>query len=310
MQNLRVALIQDAPFLFDLEKSLKKVESLSQEAAAKGANLILFPEAFLGGYPRGLSFGTRIGSRSPEGRDEWMEYWQACPRMDEQLLSFLAGIAKEHSVYLGMGLVEKGEAGSSLYCSFLVFSPEGMLLKHHRKIKPTGTERLIWGEGDGSSIKTFPSRYGKMGALICWENYMPLARTALYEGAMDIHLAPTADSRDTWKASMIHIAMEGRCYVLSCNQYVTKDMYPERFLAELKNEDEIMCRGGSMVVSPLGEIIAGPLYNEAGIVLADLDLDRIPKARLDFEASGHYSRPDIFHFKNTRSGGGKENLSL
>ena len=230
--------------------------------------------------------------------------------MDESLISFLGGIAAKHSVYLGMGLVEKGERGSSLYCSFLVFSPEGVLLKHHRKIKPTGTERLIWGEGDGSSIETFSTTYGNMGALICWENYMPLARTALYEGAMDIHLAPTADSRDSWKASMIHIAMEGRCFVLSCNQFVTKNMYPKRFLAELENEDEIMCRGGSMVVSPLGEIIAGPLYDQAGIVWADLEMDRIPKARLDFEANGHYSRPDIFHFKNTRSEGGKENLSL
>ncbi|MEM8886353.1 MAG: carbon-nitrogen hydrolase family protein [Bacteroidota bacterium] len=301
MKNPKVALIQDAPVLFDLEKSLEKVASLSKEAASKGADLILFPEAFLGGYPRGLSFGTRIGSRSPEGRDEWMEYWQACPRLDEKLLSFLGGIAKDHGVYLGMGLVEKGQTGSSLYCSFLVFSPEGTLLKHHRKIKPTGTERLIWGEGDGSSIKTFESDYGRMGALICWENYMPLARTALYEGAMDIHLAPTADSRDSWKSSMIHIALEGRCFVLSCNQFVKKDMYPGRFQTELKGEEEIMCRGGSMLVSPLGEIIAGPLYNEAGILLAELDLDLIPKSRLDFEASGHYSRPDIFHFKNTRT---------
>jgi len=301
MKNPRVALIQDAPILFDLEKSLEKVRVLSEEAANKGADLILFPEAFLGGYPRGLSFGTRIGSRSPEGRDEWMEYWQACPRLDEELLSFLGGIAQKHAVYMGMGLVEKGQTGSSLYCSFLVFSPEGTLLKHHRKIKPTGTERLIWGEGDGSSLKTFESEYGMMGALICWENYMPLARTALYEGAMDIHLAPTADSRDSWKSSMIHIALEGRCFILSCNQFVKKDMYPVRFQAELKDEKEIMCRGGSMVVSPLGEIIAGPLYNEAGILLAELDLGLIPKSRLDFEASGHYSRPDIFHFKNTRT---------
>lgn len=301
MKNLRVALVQDAPILFELEKSLEKVESLSKAAAAKGAKLILFPEAFIGGYPRGLSFGTRIGSRSPEGRDEWMEYWQACPRMDDRLLSFLGGIAKNHNAYLGMGLVEKGEAGSSLYCSFLVFSPEGVLLKHHRKIKPTGTERLIWGEGDGSSIESFPTSYGNMGALICWENYMPLARTALYEGAMDIHLAPTADSRDSWKSSMIHIALEGRCFVLSCNQFVKKDMYPQRFMSDLKDEDDIMCRGGSMVVSPLGEIIAGPLYDKAGILMADLDLGLIPKSRLDFEVSGHYSRPDIFHFKNTRT---------
>ncbi|MEL6255745.1 MAG: carbon-nitrogen hydrolase family protein [Bacteroidota bacterium] len=301
MKNLRVALVQDAPVLFDLEKSLQKVEDLSSSAAAKGASLILFPEAFIGGYPRGLSFGTQIGSRSSEGREEWMEYWLACPRMDEPLLSFLGGLAKTHGVYLGMGLVEKGEAGSSLYCSFLVFSPEGTLLKHHRKIKPTGTERLIWGEGDGSSIKSFPTAYGNMGALICWENYMPLARNALYESAMDIHLAPTTDSRDSWKSSMIHIALEGRCFVLSCNQFVKKEMYPDRFKSELKEQDEIMCRGGSMIVSPLGEILAGPLYNEAGILVENLDLDLIPKSRLDFEATGHYARPDIFRFKNTRT---------
>lgn len=296
MTKLKVALIQDAPVLFDLALSLEKLEKLSVKAAKTGAKLILFPEAFLGGYPRGLSFGTVVGSRKPEGREDWFAYWNACPSITPQFEERIGGLAARLGVYIGIGIIEKSGTGGSLYCSFVVFDPEGRLIHHHRKIKPTGTERLIWGEGNGQSLRTFDTEYGKMGSLICWENYMPLARMALYEGGMGIHLAPTADSRDSWQASMVHIALEGRCFVLSVNQFVSKDMYPEKYQSELKDQASIMSRGGSVIISPLGEILAGPLFDKAGIVSAELDLDLIVKSRLDFDAVGHYSRPDIFQF--------------
>ncbi|MEM6803585.1 MAG: carbon-nitrogen hydrolase family protein [Bacteroidota bacterium] len=299
MSTIRVALIQDAPVLFDLKKSIEKMETLCLNAQKGGAELVMFPEAFLGGYPRGLSFGTKIGSRSKEGREDWLLYYKACPLVDEHFHKTLGSLAKELHIYLAIGLVEKIYEGSSLYCSFLVYNPEGRLILHHRKIKPTGTERLIWAEGNGKSLTSVDSSLGKLGALICWENYMPLARYSLYQGGMDIHLAPTADSRDSWKSSMIHLALEGRCFVLSCNQFVNKSDYPNRFQKELTSEEEIMSRGGSMITSPLGEILAGPLYNQAGILEGKLDMDLIAKARLDFDAVGHYARPDLFSFRKS-----------
>lgn len=297
MPMIQIALIQDVPVLFNLKKSMEKMEKLSRKAQKDGAELIMFPEAFLGGYPRSLSFGTKVGSRSMAGREDWLLYYQACPLLDKGFHSYMGSLSKELNVFLAIGLVEKIYEGSSLYCSFLVYSPAGDLILHHRKIKPTGTERLIWAEGDGKSLETVESSLGKLGALICWENYMPLARFSLYQGGMDIHLAPTADSRESWRSSMIHLALEGRCFVLSANQFVQKSDYPSRFQEELTGENEIMCRGGSMLISPLGEVIAGPLYDKAGIIKGKLDMDLIAKSRLDFDCVGHYARSDIFSFQ-------------
>lgn len=178
----------------------------------------------------------------------------------------------------------------------LVFGPTGELLGKHRKLKPTGTERLIWGQGDGSTMPVFDTPYGKIGALICWENYMPLARAAMYEKGIQIYVAPTADARDTWEASMRHIALEGRCFVLSCNQYNTKDMYPEEIatreeLAHLPNE---LNRGGSCVVNPLGNYIVEPVYGKEEVLYADIDLSLITEGHFDFDVTGHYGRPDVF----------------
>jgi nitrilase len=178
----------------------------------------------------------------------------------------------------------------------LYFSPSGELIGRHRKLKPTGSERLIWGEGDGSTLPVFSTENGKIGGLICWENYMPLARMALYGQGVEIYLAPTADSRDNWQSTMRHIACEGRCFVLGCNQFVTRDMYPDDLetLDELVDQPEIMCRGGSVIVSPTGDVLAGPLWGEEGMLLAELDLEEVTRARLDFDVVGHYARPDIF----------------
>ena len=170
------------------------------------------------------------------------------------------------------------------------------LLGKHRKLRPTGAERLIWGDGDGSTMPVFSTAFGNIGGLICWENYMPLARMAMYGKGVEIYLAPTADHRATWQATMRHIACEGRCFVLSCNQFVTKDMYPSDLetMEDLNNQPHIMCRGGSVIISPMGEVLAGPLYDKEDILYAELDLSQISKGKVDLDVVGHYSRPDIF----------------
>jgi nitrilase len=201
-------------------------------------------------------------------------------------------------VYLALGIIERDSdySGGTLYCTLLYFNPEGQLIGKHRKLKPTGAERLVWGEGDGSTLPVFETEIGRIGGLICWENYMPMARMVMYSKGVQIYLAPTADPRDTWQATMRHIACEGRCFVLGCNQYVTKQMYPLDMegLEELKDQPDVMCRGGSVIVSPLGEVLAGPLYDKEGILYADLDMAEIVRGKVDFDVVGHYARPDVF----------------
>jgi nitrilase len=208
----------------------------------------------------------------------------------------LGQAAHEAGIYLVMGVVEQD--GGTLYCTTLYFGPDGSLLGMHRKLKPTASERLIWGEGDGSTLTVLETEFGVIGGLICWENYMPLARMAMYRKGVEIYLAPTADSRDTWQATLRHIACEGRCFVLGCNQFVTKDMYPADLpgIEELANQPEVMCRGGSAIIGPLGDVIAGPLYGEEGILYADLDLTEVARGKFDFDVVGHYARPDVFQF--------------
>jgi nitrilase len=178
----------------------------------------------------------------------------------------------------------------------LYFGPDGKLLGKHRKLKPTAAERLIWGEGDGSTLTVLDTPLGRVGGLVCWENYMPLARMAMYTKGVELYLAPTADARDTWQATLRHIACEGRCFVLGCNQFVTRAMYPPDLegIEDLDGQPEVMCRGGSAIISPLGEVLAGPLYDQEGMLLAELDLAEVIRSKFDFDVVGHYARPDVF----------------
>ncbi|MEM7030061.1 MAG: carbon-nitrogen hydrolase family protein [Chloroflexota bacterium] len=296
--HLNVAVIQASPVLFDRDATIEKTVSLIREAATNGAQLVLLPEAFIPAYPRGLGFGMVVGSRTPEGRLLWQRYWENAVEIPSPATDMLSDVVRATGVYLGIGVIERDVDFSrgTLYCTLLYFGPDGSILGKHRKLKPTGAERLIWGEGDGSTLTVVESEYGKIGGLICWENYMPLARTAMYMKGVDIYLAPTADSRDSWQATMRHIACEGRCFVLGCNQFVTKSMYPTDLvgLEALTDQPEIMSRGGSVIISPLGDVVAGPLFDKEGILYADLDLGEIVRSKLDFDAVGHYARPDVF----------------
>jgi nitrilase len=263
---VHAAVIQAASTLFDCAATLAKAQRLIAEAAAQGANLILFPEAFIPAYPRGLTFGTVVGHRNPSGRKTWQAYWANAVDVPGPVTDALSAAARQAHAYVVIGVIERASHNrGTLYCSLLYFAPDGRLLGKHRKLKPTGAERLIWGEGDGSTLKVWETEVGKLGGLICWENYMPLARMALYKQGVEIYLAPTADARDTWQATLRHIACEGRCFVLGCNQYVRKAMYPTDLpgVEELNDLPEIMCRGGSAIISPMGEILAGPLYDQA-----------------------------------------------
>lgn len=299
-KHLPVALIQATPCLFDLEASLEVVADRTAQAAARGAKLVVFPEAFLPAYPRGLSFGTIVGSRSAEGREDWLLYYSNAIAVPGPATDKLAELALEHKVWLTIGVTERSLTGGTLYCTLLYFSPQGKLVQKHRKLKPTGSERILWGEGPGDDLQVIPFPYGRLGGLICWENYMPLARMALYEQGISVYVAPTADHRDSWLATMQHIACEGRCFVLSCNQFVRKKDYPERFHQELADQPAVMTRGGSVIISPLGDLIAGPLYGQEGIIEAELDLSLVPKSKMDFDAAGHYNRPDVFSFSWTK----------
>ena len=294
--NVKVALIQDSPLFFDKAGTLDKVEQLTINYAQQGCQLIVFPESFIPGYPRGFDFGAKIGSRTAAGRKLYAAYYRNSINLAGQELVRLTQLAKSQQVYLVIGVTEQSQSGS-LYCSMLYISPKTGLMGVHRKVKPTGTERVIWAEASGESLVSFQTDIGRLGGLICWENYMPLARMAMYQQNVQLYLAPTADSRPEWTATMQHIAIEGRCFVLGCNQYMTKSMYPPHYQALAPDEPEELCPGGSVIVSPSGKILEGPLFHEAGALIADLDLTEIQEAKLDFDVNGHYARPDIFDFQ-------------
>jgi nitrilase len=296
--KVKAAVVQASPVLFNREATVEKVVHLISEAAEEGSKLILFPEAFIPAYPRGLSFGTVVGTRKPEGRLTWERYWANSVDVPGPVTERLGEAAREADAYLALGVIERDSEYSrgTLYCTLLYFGPDGRLLGKHRKIMPTGAERLIWGAGDGSTLTAIKTDIGVIGGLICWENYMPLARVSMYGKGVEIYLAPTADARERWQSTLRHIALEGRCFVLGCNQYVTKSMYPADLegIEDLAEMPEEICRGGSVVFSPLGRVLAGPLYDGEGILYAELDLAEVVRSRFDFDAVGHYSRPDIF----------------
>lgn len=297
-KKVKVAVVQAGSVVMDREKGIEKTVQLIKEAGKAQANVIVFPEAFIPAYPRGMSFGAVVGSRTDEGRDDFALYANNSIKVPSTHTDKIGKAAKEADAYVVIGVIERDaeSSGGTLYCTALFFGPDGTLLGKHRKLKPTGSERLIWGEGDGSTLPVFDTPYGRIGALICWENYMPLARTAMYEQGVEIYIAPTADARDTWLASMQHIALEGRCFVLSCNQYSTKADYPKhiREREDFAKVPDELSRGGSCIVGPLGEFIVEPVFGREEILYADLDLNDITRAQYDFDPVGHYSRPDVF----------------
>ena len=290
----RVAVVQTGSRLFDTAATLARMDELADEAGAEGARLIVFPEAYIGGYPKGLDFGARVGSRSPAGRDDFLRYWQGAIDVPGPEVARMGEMARRAHAWLVVGVIER--EGATLYCTALMFGPDGALHGRHRKLMPTASERLIWGMGDGSTLPVLAtSELGPIGAAICWENYMPALRMAMYAQGIGIWCAPTVDDRDIWQCTMRHIAYEGRCFVLSACQYLTRADCPEHYDCIQGNAPETtLIRGGSVIVDPLGQVLAGPVYDREAVLTAELDLDDIVRGRFDLDATGHYSRPDVF----------------
>ena len=276
MTPVRVAVVQAGSILFDSAATLGKAERLIADAAAGGARLVLFPEAFIGGYPKGNDFGTRVGGRTPEGRKTFRRYFEDAVDVPGPATARLGEAARAHGVWLVIGVIERG--GGTLYCTVLFFAPDGTLAGKHRKLMPTAMERIIWGFGDGSTLPVIDTGFGKIGAVICWENYMPLLRTAMYNKGIQLYCAPTVDDREVWASSMRHIALEGRCFVLSACQFSASDGIG----------------GGSMIVAPLGKVLAGPNREGECILTAEIDPGEIAEGKFDLDVTGHYARPDVF----------------
>lgn len=297
MSKFTAAVIQDAPVVFNLEATLAKVDNLVSQAAAEDAQLVVMPEAFVSAYPVGLDFGARVGFRLPRGRQDFLRYFKSAIEVPSPATDLLGRAAKTAGVYLVIGVIERD--GGTLYCTALTFSDHGNLVGKHRKLMPTAAERLVWGFGDGSTMRTVDTPLGRLGAVICWENYMPLLRMHMYAQNVQIYCAPTADSRETWLATMRHIALEGRCFVLSACQFLTRADCPEDYAALFEPFDDngpetVLMRGGACVIDPLGQVLAPPTFDGPGIFTAELDLDMIGRAKFDFDVSGNYARPDVF----------------
>jgi nitrilase len=275
---VKIAVMQCGSLVYDTPKTLEKLEALTAEAASNGAELVLFPEAFIGGYPKGLDFGVRLGTRSSEGRDEFKRYFD--------------DTAKAHNVYLVVGVVERD--GGTLYCSVFFYGPDGRKMGKHRKLMPTALERVVWGFGDGSTLPVFETNIGKMGAAICWENYMPALRMSYYNKGIQLYLAPTVDDRDSWLSTMRTIALEGRCFVISACQFLTSANFPEDHPARQSSSETVLIRGGSCAVSPLGEILLEPQFYSESVNYVECDLDDILRGKFDLDVVGHYARPDVF----------------
>lgn len=296
MPKRRVAVVQAGTCLFDTPKTLERMKAHCDVAGRQGAELVVFPEAYIGGYPKGLDFGARLGSRSQTGRDDYLRYWKSAISVPGEETRIIGQFAKSNSCYLVTGVIER--EGASLYCSALFFGPDGSLVANHRKLVPTGSERLIWAQGDGSGLHVLETPLGKLGAAICWENYMPMLRQAMYAKGVNIWCAPTVDERDIWQSTVRHIAYEGRTFVLSACQFLTRADAPAEFDTAYGDDPAaVLIRGGSVIVDPFGEVLAGPVYGQEAVLVAEIDIDQAIRGKYDLDVAGHYARPDVFQLR-------------
>ena len=288
---VKVACVQAEPVVLDKAATIDKLEGLVAEAAGQGAKLALFPETFVPVYPS--SRWVRFLAGGGDGKTTFGRLARESVEVPGPDTERLGAIARENSIRLAVGVNER--AGGTLYNALLVFGPDGTLDIHHRKLMPTNHERLVWGLGDGGGLEAVETEIGRVGGLICWENLMPLARFALYQSGVEIYLAPTAEDEETWQISIRHIARESRSFVLSCCVFQRASSYPDD--VQLADGDELVGRGGSAILAPDGSYLAGPLWDEEGILYAELDPKLLYEERQRFDAAGHYHRPDVLSLK-------------
>ncbi|RCK50260.1 nitrilase [Thalassospira profundimaris] len=289
----RVAVIQAGTSLFDTPRTLERMSALCEEARQNSVELAVFPEAYVGGYPKGLDFGARVGTRSEAGRDDYLRYWKSAIEVPGPECRTIGSFAAKMKAYLVTGIIERDKG--SLYCAVLFFGPDGSLLGKRRKLMPTASERLIWGQGDGATLPVFKTQIGNIGAAICWENYLPLLRQTYYNKGINIWCAPTVDEREIWQTSMRHIAYEGRTFVLSACQYMTRTDAPEDYDCLQGNDpNTVLIKGGSVIFDPMGNRLTDPVLDREAVIWADIDTDQCIRGRYDLDVAGHYARPDVF----------------
>jgi nitrilase len=294
MEAVKVACVQAESALFDRSGTIDKVDALAGQVAANGARLALFPEAFVPAYPSSRWVGFLAGAGADgDARAVYARLARESVTVPGPDSDRLAQIARTHDLWLAIGANEL-ERGT-IYNALLIYSPAGELVSHHRKLMPTNHERLVWGLGDRRGLDAIQTDIGKVGGLICWENLMPLARFALYQSGVEVYLAPTADDSEQWHDSMRHIAREARAFVLSCCVFQRASSYPDD--VPLAEGDELIGRGGSAILGPDGSYLAGPLWDEEGVLYAELDPQRLYEARQRFDPAGHYHRPDVFRLE-------------
>ena len=295
----RVAVVQAAPVLFDTAAGLEKALGLIREAAQNGAELVVFPELFLPCYPYGMTFGFTVGHREESGRADWKRYYDNSLLVPGLETEALAAAAREAGLWLSIGVSERVAESGTLYNTNLIFAPDGSLAAHHRKLKPTGAERVVWGDADRGFFPVAETPWGPMGSLICWESYMPLARVALYEKGVTLYLSPNTNDNEEWQATIRHIAIEGHCYFINCDMVFERSQYPADLNAqeEIARLPETVCRGGSCIVDPYGHYVTEPVWDREALIYADLDMNAVPASRMEFDACGHYSRPDVLRLE-------------
>lgn len=302
MENLkdtcRIAVVQAAPVMFDKDKCVDKALSLLRECAANGAELVVFPELFIPGYPYGMTFGFTVGSRKADGRKDWKQYYDNSITAAGPEMQRLIEAARELGVYVSIGYSERDTVTATLYNSNMMIAPDGTAM-NHRKLKPTGSERVVWGDAERDFFPVMQTPWGPMGNLICWESYMPLARVALYQKGVTIYISPNTNDNKEWQDTIRHIAIEGHCYFVNCDMYFTRDMYPETAgaAAEIAALPDIVCRGGSSVIDPYGHAVTDTLWDCEGILYADLDMQKVPASRMEHDVCGHYARPDVLELR-------------
>jgi nitrilase len=301
-ESVRVACVQAEPVILDRDATIEKLAALTAEAAGEGAQLVVFPETFLPVYPSSRWAKALAGWADPRAKEAFARLRRESLEVPSQEERRLGEIAREHGVWLVTGVNEVDpEKPGTIYNSLLYHAPDGTLAEHHRKLVPTNHERLVWGQGDGRGLRAIETPLGRIGGLICWENYMPLARFSLYESGVEIYIASTADDGDAWQATLVHIARESRAFVVAPSHFQRAASYPDDFpLRELFDGVDVLGRGGSAVLAPDGSYLAGPLYDEEGVLYAELEPDRLFEERQRFDPAGHYNRPELLRFELRR----------
>ena len=305
MPTFKIAAVQTSPVFMDREATVAKACELIAEAGQSGARLVVFPEAFVPTYPDWVW-------RIPPGEhgmlaDLYGELLEQSVAIPGPATERLCQAAREADVYVAIGVNERNAQASnaSLYNTLLYIGDEGNLLGKHQKLVPTAPERMVWAQGDGSTLEVYDTSFGKLGGLICWENYMPLARYALYAWGVQLYLAPTWDRGEPWLSTLRHIAKEGRVYVVGCSIAMRKEDIPDRFEFKEKyyaEAKEWINKGDSVIVGPDGKFIAGPLNMEEGILYAELDLRQMRGSKWNLDVAGHYARPDVFRLTISKDG--------